>query len=363
MILLFMKKIIGIAFLGMAITLLACSRVPTITPADKRIRYSGRVEFFADSAAALYWPGSSIKARFKGSGAYALLKDVSGKNYYNVIIDGKVVRVFHPDTLKKWCLLAEGLKDTVHTLELFRRVDRGPTFFYGIRLNASGKYLPLPPPPRRNMEFYGNSITVGASVHDYSGHDYYDSTYTDNYVAYGAVTARHYHAGYSCIARGGIGLMVSWYPLIMPEMWDRLNPDDPASKWDFSGYTPDIVVINLFQNDAALFERPDHPQMLARFDGKVPDEKTVVAAYMDFLKKIRGVYPHARIICTLGCMNAVRADRPWRGYVRKAVEAMNDPEIYTYFFFYKGGYLHPQVEEQKRMADSLITFIDKHIKW
>jgi hypothetical protein len=31
-----------------------------------------------------------------------------------------------------------------------------------------------------------------------------------------------------------------------------LDPVDSTSKWDFSGYTPDVVVINLFQNDSWL---------------------------------------------------------------------------------------------------------------
>ncbi len=357
-----MKKCLIIA--GAVLLLItSCARDVILTPGDERVRYSGRVEHLADSAVVLYWPGSSVQARMRGTKVWALLRDGSGRNYYNVVVDGQVVKVFHPDTVKQWILLAEGMKDTVHTLELFRRVDRGPTWFYGFRTEPKGEFLTLPPPPQRNMEFYGNSITVGASVHDHSGHDYYDSTYTDNYVAYGALTARHYQAGYSCIARGGIGLMVSWYPLIMPEMWYRLNPDDPASKWDFSRYTPDIVVINLFQNDAALFERPDHPQMIARFGGKVPDGEQVISDYKDFLTRIRMIYPEARIICTLGCMNAVREDRPWRGYVKQAVEEMHDPEISYYFFFYKGGYLHPQEKEQKRMADSLIHFIDTHINW
>jgi hypothetical protein len=357
-----MKRIITVFFSGIML-FLSCSHNPEISPTDERIRFFGRVEYLADSAVVMYWPGSSVLTRFRGTEIRALLKDVSGKNYYNVILDDSVIRVFHPDTVKKWCLLANSLKDTIHTLELFRRVDRGPTWFFGFKTDPSGTFLPLSPPPERKMEFYGNSITVGASVHDHSGNDYYDSTYTDNYAAYGALTARHYQTGYSCIARGGIGLMASWYPLIMPEMWNRLNPDDPESRWDFSKYTPHIVVINLFQNDAALFERPDHPQMQSHFGGKVPDEEQVVEAYKDFLKKIRKVYPDANIICTLGSMNAVREDRPWRGYVEKAVEEMKDPRIFNYFFFYKGGYLHPQEAEQRRMADSLIRFIDHHIKW
>ena len=43
--------------------------------------------------------------------------------------------------------------------------------------------------------------------------------------------------------------MVGWFPEIMPEIYDRLNPMEPNSKWDFIKYSLDIVVINFFQND------------------------------------------------------------------------------------------------------------------
>jgi hypothetical protein len=54
--------------------------------------------------------------------------------------------------------------------------------------------------------------------------------------------------------------MLSWFPLIMPEMYDRADPTDSTSKWDFSKYTPDVVVINLFQNDSWLARRHDFPE-------------------------------------------------------------------------------------------------------
>ena len=47
-------------------------------------------------------------------------------------------------------------------------------------------------------------------------------------------------------------MTVSWDSLIMPEIYDRLVPTDSKSKWDFSLYRPDIVVVNLFQNDSWL---------------------------------------------------------------------------------------------------------------
>ena len=104
------------------------------------------------------------------------------------------------------------------------------------------------------MEFYGNSVSAGYAVDDLSGRDLHDSIYTNNYKSYAALTARHYDAKYHCICKSGIGVTVSWDSLIMPEIYDKLIPTNSSSFWDFSNYSPDIVVVNLFQNDFLVKE-------------------------------------------------------------------------------------------------------------
>jgi len=86
-------------------------------------------------------------------------------------------------------------------------------------------------------------------------------------------------------------------------------------------------------------------------------------AYKDFVRKIRAVYPQAQIICALGSMDAVKEGSPWPGYVRTAVKEMNDPAIHTLIFPYLGKDGHPKVEDHKVMADTLIRYIDRNIKW
>ena len=65
----------------------------------------------------------------------------------------------------------------------------------------------------------------------------------------------------------------------------------------------------------------------------------------------------------LGNMDITKKGSPWPGYVEKAVSEINDPKIFTYFATYKNTYGHPKVKEQKALADGLINFIDKNIKW
>ncbi len=333
--------------------------------ADRRLEFQGRVETLSDGTMRLFWPGTSVTLRFRGEEVAVLLDDEEGENDYNVIVDGDEPRLLRMDSVERWYRLAEELPAGEHRITLFKRSEwtRGHTDLLAFRIVGEKPQVLLPPSSSgRKIEFYGNSITAGYAIHDTVG-DAPDSTLTDNYPTYAALTARHFDAEYSCIARSGIGFMISWFPMIMPEMYDRLDPSDPSSKWDFSRWQPDVVVINLGQNDSWLVQRPEHPEFRHRFGETPPTEGEIVEAYKNFVKKIRSVYPEAILICALGSMDATREGSPWPGYVREAVREMNDPDILTLFFPYIGKGGHPKVEDHRVMADTLIRFIDEHVKW
>ncbi|MDP4274224.1 MAG: SGNH/GDSL hydrolase family protein [Bacteroidota bacterium] len=328
------------------------------------ITYEGRIQFKAD-AAVLTWPGNSATIQFKGTEISARLKDLDTANYYNVIVDNQVIGRIHTDTLKHSYVLASGLSKGKHILQLFKRTewDKGKTLFYGFEIPKNVKLLPPPAPKKRKIEFYGNSITCGYAMEDHSGKDSWFGYYENNYLSYAAITARHFNAQYYCNSKSGIGILISWFPLVMREMYDRLDPVDSTSKWDFTKYTPDIVVINLFQNDSWLVNQPERAEFKKNFGVKAPDENQIIAAYRNFVASIRSKYPQASIICALGSMDATRNGSPWPGYISKAVEQLHDSKIFTHFFPYKNTSGHPNVAEQKVMADSLIDFIEKNIKW
>lgn len=328
------------------------------------IVYEGRVKFIPD-AAELSWPGTSVYIQFKGTEISAVLKDADTANYYNVIVDDKVIAKIHTDTVKRTYLLATNLSDGPHKVQLFKRTewDKGKTWFYGFETPAKSEVLPAPTPKKRKIEFFGNSITCGYAIEDSSGKDSWHGYHENNYLTYAAITARHFNAQYHCTSKSGIGILVSWFPLLMPEMYNRLDPADSASRWDFSKYTPDIVVINLFQNDSWLVNMPNHEQFKYRFGTTRPTEAQIVEAYRKFVATIRNTYPKAAIICALGSMDATREGSPWPGYVQQAVSQLNDARIYTHFFKYKNTGGHPNLAEQKLMADDLIAFIEKTMHW
>lgn len=354
-------------FLITFMLLLACSTRQElfVDYSNSQITYSGRIDSSKAKGVELYWSGTSIKFNFEGESISALIEDEKGDNYYNVIIDNDSLFIFRPDTTKRYYQLASELTKGKHTIEIFKRTEweRGKTSFYGFQVKGNAKVLPKHLPNKRKIEFYGNSITAGYAIEDTSGRDIPDSTYTNNYLSYAAITARHYAAEYQCICKSGIGITISWSPIIMPEMYDRLIPTDPNSKWDFSLYSPDIVVINLFQNDSWLVNLPDFNEFKAKFGTEAPDDEYFINAYQQFVAKIRQHYPKANIICTLGCMDAAKEGSKWVGYIEKAVTNLNDKAIFTHFMPYIESVAHPSIKEQEIMAKSLIGFIEENINW
>ncbi|MDF1867267.1 MAG: hypothetical protein P1U70_20705, partial [Saprospiraceae bacterium] len=78
--------------------------------------------------------------------------------------------ILHTDTIKRYYQLASQLPKGKHTIEIFKRTewDRGKTSFYGFQIKGNPKLLHKSEPPKRKMEFYGNSITAGYAVEDTS---------------------------------------------------------------------------------------------------------------------------------------------------------------------------------------------------
>ncbi|WP_295712636.1 electron transporter RnfD [Mucilaginibacter sp.] len=330
------------------------------------ISYAGRTKVAEDSVS-LYWPGSAVTINFKGTGLNTTMQSFREKDYFYAIVDRdqtKIIKI-SSDSTKKRFIVASGLTDAIHSVEIYKLTNNtSETRFYGFEIEGKGKILPRSKAQVRKIEFYGNSITAGNGVDAPAGVQNPGAPeYFNNYYTYDALTARHFGAQCSCIARSGIGVMISGFPEIMPDIYDRLDPTNPQSKWNFSNYTPDIVVVNLFQYDYWLVKLPEKAQFKIRFGTTPPTDEFIIKSYQNFISTIRSKYPHASIICVLGNMNATEAGSNWPGYISQAVKNLNDQNIHTLFFPFKNTPGHPNRIEQQTMAKDLISFIDKNIKW
>lgn len=331
---------------------LSANGVETIAANDPNIQYTGRIDFADPLSPIMYWPGSYIIANFEGTSINVKLHDY-GDNYFYVIIDDGDPNLINLSPGAGTYTAATGLTDSVHRIMLFKRTEtpEGQAAFTGFELDDGKGLLPPPERPQRRIEFYGDSITSGFSVDCTCNNA--AAEYKNNYYAYSAVTARNLNAEFHCISVSGIGLYVDTWGLggnMQTLYYDKLYYEDESTytMWDFSQWTPHIVVVNLGQND-----------YLGAYTQAGAEQ-----AYRDFSMLLRNEYPYAHIILALGSMNATQTGSPWPGYLQNAVNDLNtiynDPKVYSVIFPYSGD-PHPDVARHAVMATQLTDFINNNI--
>lgn len=336
-----------------------------ISGGDKQLQYTGRVDLTDPATPQISWPGTSIEGNFTGKYLAITLDDQLGKNYFNVFIDGDLQHPFIIQAVKgeKTYVVSDKLSPGKHNFLFTKRTEgeEGATTFKSIELADNGKMLSPPERLKRKIEFFGDSITSGMgneSPDDGPDHLLKDK---NNFMAYDAITARNLNAELHVTSQSGIGIMISWFPFIMPQFYDQLNAvGNNDSLWDFSRWTPDVVVINLFQNDSWLTDR-EH-----RLNPNPTDEQRI-QSYIDFVKTIRGKYPKAYIVCALGSMDATKEGSKWPGYISTAVVRIKqenpNEKMDTLFFEFTGYGAHPRVKHHQANAEKLTAFIKQKMQW
>lgn len=118
------------------------------------------------------------------------------------------------------------------------------------------------PLPERKIEVYGDSVSAGevSEAVDYTGKEdpEHNGEYSNSWYSYAWMTARKLNAQIHDIAQGGIALMdhTGWFyepeAIGMETAWNKIHYNPifgEAKEWDFAGYTPQVVVVAIGQND------------------------------------------------------------------------------------------------------------------
>ena len=338
---------------------------------DVNIKYLGRIDNSNPKSVKFAYPGIAIKARFEGTTCNIRLKNKSGghdkenkpyTNYYNILIDNKSPEVIVADNNQEIYKLKK-LSEGTHTITIFKRTEAflGEGIFEGFELNKGKKLLPLEDEKKLKIEFIGNSITCGYGNEGKSKDEPFTSSTENNYLAYGAVTARKLNADYVAVAYSGKGMYKNFDGTTKESMsliYDRIFPDDKSSKWDFKKWQPDAVVINLGTNDFAKSH---------------PDSLIFVNTYVNFLKRIRIYYPNAYIFCIEGPMtnekNATLTQvKNYINASKAVLEKTGDKKIFSFFPTPQsesdcGSDFHPNTSRHAKMAEELTVFIKNKTGW
>lgn len=331
-----------------------------VAASDANIQWIGRWDTRDAGGPWCSWPGSSVLLRFEGTALNAGI-DFKGQDRLQVVVDGEARAVIKPEKGQTLYRVAEGLKAGEHTVELVKRTEVfvGTTQIKGFEVE--GKLLPPPARAQRRIEIVGDSISCGYGNEDTDANKHFSNDTENNYMAYGALAARAVKAEFVCVAWSGRKM---WPDNTTPELWDRALGNDGTSKWDFSGWIADAVVINLATND---------------FGKGNPDEKGWTDAYKAFIARVRKAYPNAQVYCAAGTMMSdnyppkQNARTTVLVYLNKIVSDLNqagDKKVAVLDFGVQdigkdgiGGDWHPSIKTHQKMAAKLTDALKKDLGW
>jgi lysophospholipase L1-like esterase len=322
------------------------------------VRYVGRVDLSDAKGGKFSWSGTGVIARFSGS---ALSVSLTGGQEYTVLIDGALRPKLAPKSGLN--LIANDLSAGTHTVELYRRTEanQGVSQFLGFTFAADGALLAPPAAALRRIEIIGDSITCGYGNEGADQTCKFTPQTENHYLTYGAIAARNLNAELSTIAWSGLGMVCNYgddanscmNPL--PTYYERTLPTDANSRWDFSQEQPDAVVINLGTNDFSTSQDPT--------------EKQFTDAYKAFLLRVRGKYPRARILCTIGPLLPMADLTNVRRYIANAVADSGDDNMTTFDLEVQsamdglGCDYHPSLKTHQKMADALTKALKLELGW
>lgn len=326
-----------------------------ILPDNPYISYIGRVDFKNPERPEFMYSGVTIRTIFDGSEAYIILKDDSARNRFKVTVDSSS-HILHTVKGDSVYLLADHLTRNVHFLEVTRITEwhGGNTTFLGFKIHGRG-LIPVPP-HNRKIEFIGNSITCGYGSEGKS-HDEHFSYDTENCLkTFAAYTAENLKADFIMTCRSGIGMYQSYggnTTFAMPKLYDKVVAGSP-DKWDFSGFIPDVVVIELGANDLSSHV----------------DSVKFTHAYLGFLEKLRGYYHRCKIVCLSGPggLNDEERNQHWVNLVKGVVNEASKPfhDIYYYGLEpvgHNGSDWHPSASEHKKLSVGLTSYLSNLMNW
>ncbi|WP_395808172.1 SGNH/GDSL hydrolase family protein [Archangium minus] len=363
--------------MGMLVTLAAlsgCRTVPVqVSPQAPELRFGGRVDRADPQGPRLSWGGTSLTVRFTGTSIGLRLLDLPkveehAPNRFRFSVDGAPFRDLYVGEGHMLYRLAEGLPQGEHVLRLEKETEPvvGETQLLGLELDPGARVLPAPPGPARRIEFVGDSGLTGFGIEGKNELCSFNAETQRNSRTWASLTAQALGAEASIVAFSGKGVAVNYAndptpPL--PQLYARTLPHREDSRWDFTSWVPDAVLIQLGSND---------------FWKEHPGEERFRDAYRSLVESIRGHYPSAHIVCVLGSSlsdnhpKEVKARTHARAMISGVVETLRQagdarvhfvevpPRLEDEGF---GCTWHPSRKTHQRVAEQMTRYLRELLGW
>ncbi|MCD7741693.1 MAG: GDSL-type esterase/lipase family protein [Ruminococcus sp.] len=301
-----MKKILSAACaLAVALSCTAFSvsaddELTAYEATSENVKLLGRTYYDGES---LWLAHSATGFEFTFTGSTVTV-DLSGDNGARMAIyaDGERVLDFMTKSLPSSTTVE--LEEGEHTVSVLKLSESMQQTVLVDQISTDGAISPTES-NAHTIEFIGDSITCGYGIDAASASEGFTTETEDGARTYAYKTAQLFDADYSMVCVSGSGI-VSGYTMgdnantqnLMPDFYENLGHgwsyfdskcvDD--IEWDFSSYTPELIVINLGTNDYS-YTGTDETKIAEFADG-----------YVAFLKQVRANNPDSEILCTLGIM-------------------------------------------------------------
>ena len=189
-------------------------------------------------------------------------------------------------------------------------------------------------------------------------------TRENHYLSYAALSARAVGAELVTVAWSGKGVVCNYGDEAtscvdpMPQYYDRVLPERADSRWDFTRWQPQAVIINLGTNDFST--------------ALDPSQAAFQAAYVSLLERVRGAYPDALILSTIGPLLSGADLNTARAYIDGAIQtrgAAGDVRVKSFELAPTDpadGYgcdYHPSLRTHEVMAEVLTRTLQAELGW
>ncbi|MGN0294285.1 MAG: GDSL-type esterase/lipase family protein [Lachnospiraceae bacterium] len=332
----------------------------------KELVYSGRIDDSDPCAPVFVFPCTSVTMRFTGNVLKAFVKNrrCYWNNYLGCVLDGEQTSIALPEEGEMILHIpVKSREREEHEVMLFKRQDSCHELtFCGFEIAEGARILPVREKNGRRIEVYGDSVSAGevSEAVDFTGKEdpVHNGEYSNSWYSYAWMTARKLGAEIHDIAQGGIALMdgTGWFlepeAVGMETAWNKVHYNPffgEASEWDFSRYTPQVVIVAIGQNDS-------HPEDIMKEDYYGEKAQQWRKHYRQLLSRLRTQYPDAQIIC---CTTLLNHDEAWDRSIDQVCRELGDSGVSHYVFEENGRGTpgHLRIAEAEKMAEELAAYI------
>lgn len=348
---------------------------------DSRIHYCGRMEkdpecngvrwAFAASSAYLCFRGSEISVRIDAKREYWNI-------YLGVIVDGVQKKIRLHEGNDEYTLAERLDPQQIHEVLIFKRMDTanlltiiGFSVNDGADVYDAGKSTSLLARELgigtgRRIEFFGDSVSCGevseAVLYAGKKDPEHNGEYSNSWYSYAWYTARKLHAEIHDTSQGGIALLdkTGWYHEPdcdgMESFYDKCQPNRnlaPLTEWDFTKWTPQVVVVAIGQNDL-------HPVDYMKADYSCEKSVHWREEYYNFLNKLMRLYPDAQIVCAT---TILEHDQSWDRAIEEVVGRVSSERVHHFLYNKNGSGTpgHVRISEADEMSDELASYISTYL--